>query len=227
MLNYASGTGVSDMASGTPTFSAAGIHPSGTGKSVYFNGTATKLGRSGLISLPYTNGSGLSISFWLTPNSTTVPGTGYYSHFSLSSGALNSNNLILYTQSVPQLASSTGNMQLCYNTSIGGNNYYIPEVTNAVFYTTNWTHIVIVCTCTDSTGTFSTKAYYNNVLSSGTFTNQTGYQLFSSTMPCDYQTFGHRNGTGDNYYVGYMSNFRLYNRPLTVAEINTIYTNKV
>jgi hypothetical protein len=213
------------MTDGTPTYSTTGLHPSGTGKSVYFNGT--KLGRSGLISFPYTTGSGLSISFWLSPNSTTIPGSGYYSHFSLSSGALNSNNFTLYTQSIPQLSASTGNTQLCFNSSIGGNNYYIPEGTNAVFYTANWTHIVIVCTCTDSTGTFSTKVYYNNVSSSGTFTNQTGYQLFSSTMPCNYQTFGHRNGTGDQYYNGYMSNFRLYNRPLSTAEINTIYTNKI
>jgi hypothetical protein len=223
MLNYASGTGVTDMTDGTPTYSTAGLHPSGTGKSVYFNGT--KLGRSGLISFPYTTGSGLSISFWLTPNSTTVPGNGYYSHFSLSSGALNSNTLILYTQSIPQNAAAA-NTQLCYNTTIGGTNYYIPAGTNAAFYTTNWTHIVIVCTCVDSTGTFSTKVYYNNA-SSGTYTNQTGYQLFSSTYPCNYQTFGHRNGTGDQYYNGYMSNFRLYNRPLTTTEINTIYTNKI
>ena len=76
-------------------------------------------------------------------------------------------------------------------------------------------------TCTNTNGTATSVLYVNDASFTTTFTL---YNSFAATY--GYQRIGHREDNVNNYWPGYIANVRYYKRPLTTAEISTLYTSR-
>ena len=215
ILNYATGTGVSDITTGTGHFVSS--HPSGTGNSQNIAGSTTYcLLRNIPITITSNVGDGFTYSFWYNNNATLILNTTYYMF---------------------GFGPTSGTTTYCCHWSIGGvgfpTNFYDAGGTISMtgfvsalnFFTTSWNHYAVVFTKTDSSDNFSLQAYRNGGLVT-TRTNN-NYTLRFITNACNYQRIGHSLNENFFFPTGYMSNFRMYNQPLTADQITYLYTNKL
>ena len=212
ILNYATGTGVSDL-TGTSNF--VNSNPSGTGYCQNF-GSAYCLLRSTAITLSSNAGSGITIAFWLNSNTTTVMGN-YVSLFGLGNTSTSTTNSI-YIQNT-SVAAVNSQLQLC----IQGLNTYIPNYNNTNLYTTSWQHIAFVWTVTDAAYNYKLDMYSNGSLIS-TITG-TSYNT-TYVGNCNYQRIGHRTDSNDQFFTGYMANWRFYNQPIAASDVLALYNTK-
>lgn len=147
-----------------------------------------------------TTGGQYTISAWVYMN--TVSGIYHYIFNDFDSGG-NTASVILYLQ-------NTTHFGFFRNGGSGGAISATTPVVNA------WYHIVGVCS--GATGAWNTFIYINGKQdgSSSTATNGTTHQM-SIGRPGSY--------TGGLTMDGYIQNVQLWNRPLTVTEVRSLYTN--
>jgi hypothetical protein len=147
------------------------------------------------ISLPY---STFSIALWIKPTTTDYMSLINKTRDS-SSGHLEINKTTVNTLRIENYS----------------NTYVKEDIALGKTLLNNWTHLVVV---NDAT---SLRVYVDNALvSTQTKLTDTVPQLFR-VFGCDNYS---PNSTYGRSYSGYMEDIRFYNRAITTAEINSIYT---
>ena len=209
ILNYATGTGVSDT-TGTGNFVSS--HPSGTGNSQLMSTNTYCLQRNIPITIPTDVGNGFTVAFWYNTNS-AISTTHSFCWLGLGQTSGTNTNSTYVTIG--------GSSATCYlkTSGLGGFNA-------ANFYTTAWQHYAFVFTKLDSSNNFNVKVYRNGGFSY-TLNSMLNYNTcFAGNS--NVQTIGKALDNAIYYNLtGYMSNYRIYTQVLTPDQITYLYTNKL
>lgn len=162
------------------------------------------------ISMPATSvGTGFAISLWIKTKTTTAVTTA---------------------QDLFRMSGTNGNLMMimnggtlqCYlqsNTSWNS----VPSFNTSTFYDMNWHHIVFTETQTGSNGVSNnaTITWYIDNVSKGTLTDS------YPTTAVTYTSGVIGWASGSEYFTGYIDNVRFFTKPLTVSDVNTLYTNRI
>ena len=171
--------------------------------SYLFNGTTSNISVPNGIS--YTNG--FTLSAFINP--TSAGGGSFGRIFDKSDGTTNATaGFALYMNNAPQVA-----LRINAGTTI-------TSAANSAPLNT-WTHVMVTVASNGATTIFI------NGISSGTGTAA----LPSTITTTGLLNIGSRHGSNDRNYNGYISNIKIFNRPLTPEEVaieyNTMFNNEV
>ena len=178
-------------------------------RSVLFNGTNADVRWADSSFDTLANGT---ISIWIRPTSVTAT-------MEIFCCTINgtTNNCIIGVR-------STGSIFI--NTRVGNINQYDADTPTGIIVANNWYHIAWSHP-TDTTTAGAHRVYVNGVsypLTYNVSLSLTPY--FSSVVGTKRYTLGNfRRNTSGNYFVGYMSNFCLFNRGLMGEAILKLYNN--
>ena len=173
--------------------------------SVYFNGNSQYIEMPSTIN-PYTiwNNNGISFSIWFNMSSTASPNCRIIDFSSDNIGTTPTNYVLIYKD-----GTQTDKINIVIVAPNGANTYLSPTLNS-----NTWHHIVWTISSSGVWGLYINNVYINPGITRG-IPNVTWTRRW----------LGRSGFASDPYYIGNIDDFRIYNKVITVSEVNTIYNN--
>lgn len=214
--NDASGTTIANWASGKRVFDATAYNGASISTSDYkVNGSSLALSSASSQYVQAGNfkptSNGLTFSVWYRSN-----GSGNWSRILDFGNGTANDNIILSPSAYNGSVWTTLGLSVYYGSV--GNNFYLSDIN----YNDNvWRHITWTMTYATPGSSTSTWNIYVNGILKATTTNYYPSPTVTRTM-C---YIGKSHWSADGYYNGYIDEFRIYNRVLSVNEAAGLYAN--
>lgn len=156
---------------------------------------------------PFTTGiNGITVACWFRSNN-----TGNWGRIMDFGNGPNSNTFLI---------SVNGNNSNKLYFAVSNNGTEVSTTTNYSPNNNTWIHLVWTMTyATSGSSTCIWNVYINGALY-GTYNNKYYPQPVSRSN----NYLGRSNWTGDSYYNGYIDDFKMYNRILSLSDVNKLYS---
>ena len=173
--------------------------------SVYFNGNSQYIEMPSTIN-PYTiwNNNGISFSIWFNMSSTASPNCRIIDFSSDNIGTTPTNYVLIYKDDT-----QTDKINIVIVAPNGANTYLSPTLNS-----NTWHHIVWTISSSGVWGLYINNVYINPGITRGI-----------PNVIWTRRWLGRSGFASDPYYIGNIDDFRIYNKVITVSEVNTIYNN--